>query len=156
MSVLLLWLTLGCTVRYSLSPQEISRALPLGFPSGSGCISPYIPPLVIIQKQSRSFRCSRAYLQHIALYYGILLQSRELYTLSTIFLAKKVPSNSTGHLLQTPVGCSCLLFHLVGRFPLALGAVEEEAGDGLPGDEGVLVSHLGCQVCSVLFVVCSV
>ena len=44
-------------------------------------------------------------------------------------------------------------FHLYGRFPLALGAVEEEAGDGLPGDEGVLVSHLGCQVCKVLFAV---
>ena len=36
---------------YSLSPWEIPRAPPLEFPSGSGYISPYTPPLVIIQIQ---------------------------------------------------------------------------------------------------------
>ena len=46
-----LWLKSGYTVKYSLSPQEIPRAPPSGFPSCSGYISPYIPPLVIIQIQ---------------------------------------------------------------------------------------------------------
>ena len=36
---------------YSLSPREIPWAQPSGFPSCSGYISPYIPPLVIIQIQ---------------------------------------------------------------------------------------------------------
>ena len=46
-----LWLKSGYTVKYSLSPQEIPWAPPSGFPSCSGYISPYIPPLVIIQIQ---------------------------------------------------------------------------------------------------------
>ena len=41
----------GYTVKYSLSPREIPRAPPSGIPSCSGYISPYIPPLVIIQIQ---------------------------------------------------------------------------------------------------------
>ena len=46
-----LWLKSGYTVKYSLSPQEIPWATPSGFPSCSGYISPYIPPLIIIQIQ---------------------------------------------------------------------------------------------------------
>ena len=38
-------------MKYSLSPQKIPRDLPLGFPSGSGYISLYIPPLATIQIQ---------------------------------------------------------------------------------------------------------
>ena len=38
---------------YSLSPREIPRAPPLGFPLCSGYILPYIPPFVIIQIQSK-------------------------------------------------------------------------------------------------------
>ena len=41
-------LKLGYTVKYSLSPREIPRAPPSGFPSCSGYKSPYSPPLVII------------------------------------------------------------------------------------------------------------
>ena len=46
-----LWLESGYTVKYSLSPREIPWAPPSGFPSGSGYISLYIPPLVTIQTQ---------------------------------------------------------------------------------------------------------
>ena len=42
---------IGYTVKYSLSPWEIPWAPPLGFPSCSGYISLYIPPLVIIRIQ---------------------------------------------------------------------------------------------------------
>ena len=38
-------------MKYCLSPQEIPRAPPSGFPSGSGNISSYTPPLVTIQLQ---------------------------------------------------------------------------------------------------------
>ena len=38
-------------MKQSLSPREIPRPPPSGFPSCSGYISPYIPPLVIIQIQ---------------------------------------------------------------------------------------------------------
>ena len=41
----------GYTVKYSLSPQQILQASSSGFPSGSGYISLYIPPLVNIQIQ---------------------------------------------------------------------------------------------------------
>ena len=47
----LLWLKSGYTVKYSLSPREIPRAPPSGFPLCSGHISPYIPLLVKIQTQ---------------------------------------------------------------------------------------------------------
>ena len=46
-----LWLKSGYTVKYSLSPREIPRAPPSGFPVCSGYISPYIPPLYIIRIQ---------------------------------------------------------------------------------------------------------
>ena len=46
-----LWLESGYTMKYCLSPQEIPRAPPLGFHSGSGNISSYTPPLVTIQLQ---------------------------------------------------------------------------------------------------------
>ena len=46
-----LWFEPGCTVKYSLSTHEIPHALPSGFPLSPGFISPYIPPLVIIQIQ---------------------------------------------------------------------------------------------------------
>ena len=39
----------GYTAKYGLSPREIRRAAPSGFPSGSGDISSYTPPLVTIQ-----------------------------------------------------------------------------------------------------------
>ena len=45
------WLKSESTVKFSLSLWEITRALPSGFPLCSGYISPYIPPLVIIQIQ---------------------------------------------------------------------------------------------------------
>ena len=35
-------------MKYSLSPREIPWALPSGFPSSSGYISSYIPPLVCV------------------------------------------------------------------------------------------------------------
>ena len=41
-------------MKYCLSPQEIPRAPPSGFPLGSGNISLYIPPLVTIQLQSHT------------------------------------------------------------------------------------------------------
>ena len=47
-----LWLKSGYTVKYTLSPREIPRAPPSGFPLCSGYISPYIPSLVIIQIKS--------------------------------------------------------------------------------------------------------
>ena len=46
-----LWLESGYTVKYRLSPCEIPRAPPSGFPSGSGYISQYIPPLVTVELQ---------------------------------------------------------------------------------------------------------
>ena len=46
----------GYTVKYSLSPREIHRAPPSGFPSCSGYISPYIPHLVMIQIQYQRHR----------------------------------------------------------------------------------------------------
>ena len=46
-----LWLKSRNTVKHSLSPWEFPRAPPSGFPSCTGYISPYIPPLVIIQIQ---------------------------------------------------------------------------------------------------------
>ena len=39
-------------MKYCLSPKEIPRAEPEGFPKGSGNISLYTPPLVTIQLQS--------------------------------------------------------------------------------------------------------
>ena len=39
-------------MKYRLSPREIPRAPPSGFPLGSGDISLYTPPLVTIQLQS--------------------------------------------------------------------------------------------------------
>ena len=39
-------------MKYCLSPKEIPRAEPDGFPEGSGNISSYTPPLVTIQLQS--------------------------------------------------------------------------------------------------------
>ena len=41
-------------VKYSLSQRKIPRAEPEGLSKGSGYISPYIPPLVIIQTLSIS------------------------------------------------------------------------------------------------------
>ena len=41
----------GNTMKYSLSPWKIPWALPSRFPSGSGYIWSYIPPLVTIQMQ---------------------------------------------------------------------------------------------------------
>ena len=40
------------TIKYILSPWEIPQAFRLGFPSGSGYISSYIPSLVTLQIQS--------------------------------------------------------------------------------------------------------
>ena len=51
MRMSVLWLNLGYTVKYSLSPREICQASPSGFPSCSGYISPYILCLVIIHIQ---------------------------------------------------------------------------------------------------------
>ena len=49
MTVSILWQEEGYTVKYGLSPKEIPRANPKGFPEGSGYISPYIPTRVTIQ-----------------------------------------------------------------------------------------------------------
>ena len=46
-----LWIQLGYTMKYSLSPREGPQALPSGFPSGSGYTSLYIPPILTIQIQ---------------------------------------------------------------------------------------------------------
>ena len=46
------WLKSRNMVKYSLSPREMPRAPPLGFPLCSDYILPYIPPLVIIEIQS--------------------------------------------------------------------------------------------------------
>ena len=61
-------------MKYSLSP----RAEPKGFPEGSGYISPYIPPLVIIQTFSISKRNTssivlpgRAVLEELILHIGL-------------------------------------------------------------------------------------
>ena len=40
-------------MKYSLRPREIPQAPPSGFPLCSCSVSPYIPPLVIIQIQYR-------------------------------------------------------------------------------------------------------
>ena len=45
-------------MKYSLSPREILRALPSGFPSCSGHISSYIPPFITIQIQSTGLQGS--------------------------------------------------------------------------------------------------
>ena len=37
--------------KYGLNPREFPRAVPPGTPLGSGHISPYIPPLLLIQIQ---------------------------------------------------------------------------------------------------------
>ena len=50
-------------MKYSLSPREIPRAEPKGFPEGSGYISPYIPTQVIIQ----TFSISKIYTSSIVL-----------------------------------------------------------------------------------------
>ena len=42
-------------MKYSLSPREIPRAEPKGFPEGSGYISQYIPTRVTIQTFSFSY-----------------------------------------------------------------------------------------------------
>ena len=46
-----LWLELGDTEKYSLSPWETPRAPPRDFPSCSGYILPYNPPLATIHTQ---------------------------------------------------------------------------------------------------------
>ena len=47
--VTVLWQEEGSTMKYSLSPREILRAKPEGFPEDSGYISLYIPSQVTIQ-----------------------------------------------------------------------------------------------------------
>ena len=41
----------GYTAKYGLNPREFPRAAPPGTPLGSGHISPYIPPLLLIRIQ---------------------------------------------------------------------------------------------------------
>ena len=48
-------------MKYSLTPREIPRTPPSGFPLCSGYISPYIPPLVIIQIQYWLLNGSKVY-----------------------------------------------------------------------------------------------
>ena len=51
-NVTVLWREEGYTLKYCLSPKEIPRAPPSGFPSGSGNISLYTPTRVTIQLHS--------------------------------------------------------------------------------------------------------
>ena len=50
--VTVLWRVEGYTMKYCLSPREILRAQPLGFPKGSGNFSSYTPTQVTIQSFS--------------------------------------------------------------------------------------------------------
>ena len=51
-TVTVLWREEGYTMKYCLSPKEIPRAEPEGFPEGSGNISLYTPTRVTIQSFS--------------------------------------------------------------------------------------------------------
>ena len=42
----------GYTMKHGLSPREFPRAAPSGTPLGSGHISSYIPPLILIRIQN--------------------------------------------------------------------------------------------------------
>ena len=53
-NVTVLWREEGYTMKYRLSPREIPRAEPEGFPEGSGDISSYTPTRVTIQSFSIS------------------------------------------------------------------------------------------------------
>ena len=49
----------GYTLKYGLSPRDCPQAVPLGNPSGSGHILPYILPLVLIRIQYHQVHYSR-------------------------------------------------------------------------------------------------
>ena len=53
-------------MKYRLSPREITLAPPSGFPSGSGDISSYTPPLVTIQLHLTSKTDGKDYPGYIA------------------------------------------------------------------------------------------
>ena len=68
-------------MKYSLSTREIQRAEPKGFPEGSGYISPYIPPLIIIHIQYAVWSSKKQYgaVRSSTEHYGAVRSSMEQY-----------------------------------------------------------------------------
>ena len=83
----------GYTVKYSLSPWEIPQTPPSGFPSCSGYISPYIPPISIIQKQYISVQMIHVFQE---LFNEVDIESDHIvYTIDVITYLKVINGNIT-------------------------------------------------------------
>ena len=86
-------------MKYSLSPREIPRAPPSGFPSGSGYISQYIPPLFTIQIQYYLTTILYSSLQYILVQYSAVECCTRVHRWDTLYCTLAAPH------------CTCRVLH---------------------------------------------